>query len=233
MEVVAYGSAHRSLLDDGVPDVERLIDLHVRETGSQRGRRRSDIQVINRSAVVLVCAYWEAFCEDLAAEALHHMAEHAPDGDALPKEIKKTVKKVLLDDNNELAVWRIAGDGWRTVLRDRANLLSDDEDRSLNTPKPDLVKDFFLQNVGIRNITEAWKWHKTTVGRARDRLTELVTLRGAIAHRGAPPSGVLKKDATDGLDLIRRLAKLSAKRVSEHLEAHTGKPLPALPAEET
>lgn len=228
----AYGTAHRSLLDDAVPDIERLIEFHQKETGSARGRRRPDIQVISRSAVVLTCASWEAFCEDLAAEALCHLADHTPTGSALPTEIKKTLKKTLLDEKNDLAIWDLADDGWRSVLRDRAVLLSSDEDRSLNTPKPDPVKEFFLRNVGIKDITAAWKWHKNDPSRTTQLLLDFVILRGSIAHRGSPQGGVLKLHATKGLDLIQRLAEKSAKRVSDHLAQHTGKGLPELEAPE-
>lgn len=230
--MVAHGKAHRSLLDDAVPDIERLIEFHAKETGSAPGRRRPDIQVVSRSAVVLICAYWEAFCEDLAAEALHHLADNASDGNSLPTDLKKTIKRILLDEKkqkDELAIWRLAGDGWQTVLRDRADLLVNDDDRSLNTPKHVQVRAFFSENVGIANITTSWKWHKNDMERTTKRLDEFVTLRGAIAHRGSPQGGVLKKHATDGLDLVLRLAKASAKAVSDHLKKHTGAGLPDLP----
>jgi len=225
---MACGNAHRSFLDEAVPDIERLIDFHAKETGSAPGRRRPDIQVVSRSAVVLICASWEAFCEDLAAEALNHLADHAAEASALPKEIKKTLKKSLLNEHDELAIWALADGGWRDVLRQRAQLLSSDEDRTLNTPKPIQVKEFFLKYVGIPDITAAWKWHKNNPPRPADLLTKFVTLRGSIAHRGSPAGGVLKKHATDGLDLVQRLAHLSAKRVSEHVAEHAGVALPEL-----
>lgn len=228
---LAYGKAHRSLLDDAVPDVTRLIEFHEKETGSAPGRRRPEIQVVSRSAVVLICAYWEAFCEDLAAEALHHLADNASDGISLPKELKKTFKSVLLnakEQQDELAIWRLAGDGWRTVLRERADLLVNDDDRSLNTPKTEQVKTFFQVNVGISNITTNWKWHKNNPARTTGLLDEFVTLRGAIAHRGSPSGGVLKGHATRGMDLVLRLAAASAKAVSDHLNKHTSVGLPEL-----
>jgi hypothetical protein len=225
--LVVYGYAHRSFVDDAVPDIERLIEFHAKETGTGRGRRRPAIQVVSRSAVVLTCASWEAFCEDLAAEALRHFAEHAADGDALPKQIKKTIKKSLLALQDELAVWALAGNGWRSVLRQRADLLASDADRTLNTPKPDQVKEFFLTNVGISNITSGWSWRRNPPDRTTKLLEEFVVLRGSIAHRGSPDGGVLKRHATEGLELVRRLAELSAKQVSQHLESHTTIPLPS------
>jgi hypothetical protein len=101
----AWGQAHRSLLDDAVPDIERLIEFHTKETGTAPGRRLPDIQIVSRSAVVMTCAYWEAFCEDLAAEALRHLAEHAADATKLPDVLKKTLKAGLLNEPHELAIW--------------------------------------------------------------------------------------------------------------------------------
>ncbi|MEU6234481.1 HEPN domain-containing protein [Kitasatospora sp. NPDC047058] len=226
--VQAYGQAHRSLLDDAVPDIERLVEFHEKETGTGRGYRRPDIQVVSRSAVVLICASWEAFCEDLVVEALQHLADHSPNGLALPDEVKKTLKASLLADKHELAIWNLADDGWRTALRDRATLISSDDDRSLNTPKPAQVKGFFNKYVGIGDITASWAWHKNDQERTSKLLEDFVVLRGSIAHRRSPAGGVRKKKATDGLDLVQRLAAKSAECVSEHLLKHTGTALPEL-----
>lgn len=226
--VQAYGQAHRSLLDDAVPDITRLVEFHEKETGTGRGYRRPEIQVVSRSAVVLICASWEAFCEDLAAEALQHLADHSPNGMALPDEVQKTLKASLLAEKHELTIWKLADDGWRTVLRDRAKSISSDDDRSLNTPKPEPVKGFFNKNVGISDITASWVWHKNDQERTTKLLEEFVVLRGSIAHRRSPTGGVRKKKATDGLDLVLRLAEKSAACVSDHLLTHTGVALPLL-----
>jgi hypothetical protein len=225
------GRPIRASFDDAVPDIERLVKFHEKETGTGRGRRRPEIQVVSRSAVVLICASWEAFCEDLAAEALRHLADHSPNGLALPDEVKKTLKSSLLAEKHELAIWKLADDGWRTVLRDRAESIASDDDRSLNTPKPEPVKGFFLKNVGISDITASWVWARNNQERTSKLLEEFVVLRGSIAHRRSPKGGVQKKKATDGLDLVLRLAEKSAKCVSNHLFKHTGVPLPVHPPE--
>ena len=46
------------------------------------------------------------------------------------------------------------------------------------------------------------------------------TLRGEIAHRGAPAVGVRKKTATNGLAFVERLAAKSAERVNQHIAGH-------------
>lgn len=184
--------------------------------------------MVSRSAVVMTCAYWEAFCEDLAAEALHHLAEHTKDASQLPNELMKSLTTLLRSDQHELAIWKLADEGWRDVLRQRADLIVSDDDRSLNTPKPEQLKHFFRTNIGITDITQAWQWHKNSPTRTRKLLEEFVVLRGSIAHRGSPAGGVLKKHATAGLDLLTRLAERSATRVSEFVEQHSGVGLPEL-----
>jgi hypothetical protein len=224
----AIGRAHHSFLTDAVPEVERLIEVHVKETGEGPGRRRPDIQVVSRAAVVFTCTYWEAFCEDLAAEALRHLAEHAKDAGALPAGVKKTFKRILLEEKHELAVWSLADEGWREELRRRAHWIVSGDDWTLNTPKPVQVKQFFDEYVGIKDITRAWCWPKMSADTATRRLREFVTLRGDIAHRGSPGESVHKSKATSGLKFIKRLAAKSAECVDEYLREHTGQPLPRI-----
>jgi RiboL-PSP-HEPN len=228
---MAYGKAHRAFLGDAVPDINRLIGFHASETGAGPGRRRPDIQVVTRSAIVMTCASWEAFCEDLVAEALRHLAR-AKSPDDLPNEVKKTLKNGLLKVPHDLAIWSIAGSGWRTQLRERAKVIEADDGNPqklpnaiLNTPKSHLVKEFFCVNVGIDDITSAWSWTRCKPETACRKLDDFVKLRGSIAHRRAPTGGVRKKQATDALDLVQRLAGCTARSVHEFLTVTTGRGL--------
>lgn len=49
---------------DNVSDLTELFKLHVKQTGKGPGRRRG-VEVLNRSAIVLTTACWEAFVEDV------------------------------------------------------------------------------------------------------------------------------------------------------------------------
>jgi hypothetical protein len=65
----AFARFRTSLLD-----IERLRSLH-RDIGGPAPGRRYGLEVINKSAIVLITAIWEAFCEDLASEALKLFVE--------------------------------------------------------------------------------------------------------------------------------------------------------------
>ena len=55
--------------DKNCEDINKLLEFHESSGGSSPGRRYG-LEVLNKSAVVLICAIWEAYCEDIAAEGL-------------------------------------------------------------------------------------------------------------------------------------------------------------------
>ena len=111
-------SKAREAFDNNAEDIERLLELHKSEGGSSPGRRFG-LEVLNKSAIVLMTAFWEAYCEDIASEGLAHLVQHAKTVDALPIELKKTVAKELKAEAHELAIWSLSDDGWRKYLTKR------------------------------------------------------------------------------------------------------------------
>ena len=53
-------------------DIDELQQVFADVTAASPGRRRR-LGAIHKSAIVLLTAFWEAFCEDIAAEALQHL----------------------------------------------------------------------------------------------------------------------------------------------------------------
>ncbi len=185
-------SKAREAFDQNAKDVERLLELHSQKGGSKPGRRYG-LGVLNKSAIVLITSFWEAYCEDIAAEALAHIVAHAKSGKTLPTELKKTVASEIKKALNQIEMWELADDGWRQFLTSRLEGLKTERDRNLNTPKADHIDRLFLDAIGIERISDAWKWSKKmTVNRAREKLDRFVSLRGDIAHRGKALKGVTK-----------------------------------------
>ena len=215
----------RTAFDENLQDIERLMELHEQEGGKSRGRRYG-LEVLNKSAIVLITSYWEAYCEDIVAEGLLHMVMDAKSANSLPKELKKTIAKELKANKNELAVWDLADDKWRQYLQSRLDGLREARNRRLNTPRSDNIDRLFESGVGVVNISNSWKWaKKMTESRARNKLDKLVTLRGSIAHRGKALRSVTKAEVTDYLEFIKRLAAKTGGKVNSHVKSVTGKPL--------
>jgi hypothetical protein len=217
-------SKARQAFDRNAEDIDRLLEIHQGLGGGARGRR-FNLEVLNKSAVVLITAIWEAYCEDLAAEALDHMVTHLRDASALPKELKKRIAKEVKADANEIAVWQLADSGWKAKIKARLVALADERNRRLNTPKSESIDQLFADAIGLVVVSDAWRWKKMTSDTAKKKLDDYVTLRGAIAHRGKGSATCKKAQVEDYFDHLKRLVGKTGGRVDTFVRSITGSPL--------
>jgi len=219
-------SKSRRAFDQNAQDAERLLEIH-RDLGGDAKGRRFRLEVLNKSAIVLITAIWEAYCEDIAAEALDHIVSNVPAGANLPKELKKRIAQEIKKDSNDLAMWGLADAGWRARVRSRLATLTEERNRKLNTPKWENIDELFLSVIGLNDVSGAWFWKKMSPQQARKKLDKYVSLRGAIAHRGAAASSCKKTHVKDYFDHVKRLVSKTGPRwrVNSFVKTTTGKPL--------
>lgn len=218
-------SKARKAFDANVMEIERLLELHKQEGGDLKGRRYG-LEVLNKSAIVLITSYWEAYCEDIAAEGLDHIVKHAKSADALPKELKKQLAKEIKDDKNDLKLWDLADDGWRKYLDNRLEELQERRNRKLNTPKAENIDQLFATAIGIPKISNSWKLTQRMIPKlAIVKLDKYIALRGSIAHRGQHLKSVKKSEVEDFFSFIKQLAAKTGGEVNRHVKSVTGKPL--------
>jgi hypothetical protein len=215
------GSKAELAFQKNCADVDQLLKIHSDLGGTGPGRRK--LEVLNKSSVVLVTAIWEAYCEDVAAEALQYVVRHTKDAGKLPKELRKVVAKELKADLNEVAIWQIADKGWRKVLTGRLSTMQEERNRQLNTPKTNQIDDLFERALGLAEISRSWHWGRMSAGRASEKLDEFVTLRGAIAHRGSGSGSVTKHAVDDYYEHVKRLVAKTDARVGDVVKEVTGK----------
>lgn len=214
-------SAARIAFTKNAEDIKRLLEIHGDLGGDAPGRRHR-LGVLNKSAIVLVTSFWEAYCEDIAAEAVKKIATCAPSASKLSKDIKKIIAKELKGDLNEIAIWSLADDGWKTVLGDRLTRLQDERNRRLNTPKSQQIDELFAHSIGLPNISSAWAWKGMSADRAREKLDRYVALRGEIAHRGAGAQVCKRHQVADYFAFIKRIIAKTGGRVNRHVKKITG-----------
>lgn len=202
-------------------DVKKLLQLHETESGIKPGRRYG-LEVLNKSAVVLITSFWEAYCEDIVSEGLDFLVHRAPSSSELPKELKKTVAKELKADNNELKIWDISDEGWRVVLQNRLMELQEKRNRHLNTPKSENIIRLFNDGLGIPDITQSWKWKPMTTAKAKTKLDKYVDLRNQIAHRGATLATVKKQQVIDYFNFVKAIVSRTGIAVNHHVHQITG-----------
>ncbi|MGN6740638.1 HEPN domain-containing protein [Dyella sp.] len=210
-------SKARVAFDKNLEDVANLLALHAAAGGAGPGRRHG-LEVLNKSAIVLLTSFWEAYCEDIAGEGLECIVANATSADALPKEIKKIIAKKLKSDVDELALWSISDDKWRQVLRDHMAALKEARDRKLNTPKWQNIDSLFESAIGLSSVSSKWNWaKKLPADKARAKLDKFVELRGEIAHRGKAKTSVSKAQVEDFLGFVKSAAAKTGGAVNAHV----------------
>lgn len=217
-------SKARKAFDANVKDIDKLLELHAEQGGDQPGRRYG-LEVLNKSAIVLITSFWESYCEDIAEEALEMIVAHAPNADALPNAIKKVIARGLKEDKNELAIWQISDAKWRDVLRANFASLKVERNSTFSTPKSFNVNKLFETGVGLTDMSSHWKWPKMITVSAAKKLNDFVSMRGDIAHRGSSTTTVKKSEVVVYLNHVKKLAALTGGVVKRHVKTITGQDL--------
>jgi hypothetical protein len=209
MRIPANTSIPISLHDlaRNLADARELLDL-----GPLRSRSTSEI--VNRSTLVLVCASFEAFLEDLALDALSFIVKHRVPADDLSPKTRTLLKRTIAKLDQKLLPYG-------TGLYMRTN-----RDRFLgafSTPTSRKIDRLFDGLFGIPKLTSSWSWNRVTSSGARTRLDHYVTLRCDIAHRARTPGNVTKAQVNSFIELCGRLSWLSCNSLRHWLVSETGR----------
>jgi hypothetical protein len=214
--VSAPGSHFEDLVEN-LEEVEALLTIHASVAGSGPGRKWG-VEVLNKSAVVLVVACWEAFVEDTVEAALKFMIENATDHTIFPKLVLERVAS----KHSGPAAWSLAGDGWKKAMRDNLAEVLAKTTGALNTPRAAQVDDLFAKTIGLQNLSTHWRWTGRRAATSIDLLDQLITLRGSIAHRVKSSRSVVKRDVHEAIDLVTRLAASTHNTTRTYVMDRTG-----------
>jgi len=212
---------HIQSIIQNIDEVDRLTEIHS-EIGGEGPGRRHDVEVLNRSAIVLLVACWEAYVEDLATSAFEHLITETKEPSALPSKIRSLISADLKAKNDPCAIWELAGKGWKKVVRRYRDGVLDRYVGRLNTPRPKQVDSLFENMIALKGMSKQWKWKGCSNHRVLQRLEDLITLRGEIAHRVMAGTAVRKRDVDSARDLIGHLSASASNQVAEYLEATVG-----------
>lgn len=214
--------AHIQTLIDNAKEVIKLIGLHVAITGTKSGRRHG-VEILNKSALVLLVACWESFVEDIASQGFEFLLKEAATPDIFPSSVLTLSAKSLREHDDHRKIWQLAGDGWKDVLKKHRQTVLKEYAGRLNTPRPKQVNDLLEKLVGIKGLSNQWKWRGMSASNASAKLDALVTIRGEIAHRVRAGKYVRKEYVEQTADFIQRLAAITSNRVAEHIQKQVGK----------
>jgi hypothetical protein len=176
-------------------DVDRLIESHANESGSSKGKK--GLGHITRSGVVMLCAAFEVFVEELVEETIEIYINSFPSFKEFPKQCRKRFATLVMESKNELEMLGIAGDGWKDMLRTFVRR----ETGALNTPKTEPVNVLVNRFIGIADFSTKWSPDCST------KLNDFVSTRGEIAHNGSKAIYVKIKYLKESRDFVTSLCQ--------------------------
>lgn len=164
-------------------DFDRLMQLHAEIAGSGPGRKYN-VAVLHKSAILLLFASWESYCEDAVSELHERVTAQVGSPREMPTAMKQYILRSITDNTkNELAFWELLGDAWRSKLKKVLRNTEEQRNRSFNTPRAGIVDKHFEESLGIKNLSSTWHWQGMNKDQAAKKLSAFIELRGSIAHR--------------------------------------------------
>ena len=212
---------HINGFNENIQSIARLLQIHEELTGNLPGRR-NNVEVLNKSGIVLLVACWESFVEDLAVSSFDFLLENAHNPTAFPPKVLARAGRLLRDSKDERAIWSLAEDGWRQVLIAHKAETLEKHLGTFNTPRTAQIDGLYETLLGIPELSSNWHWQKMTQENAKQKLEELITVRGDIAHRVKTGKAVTKENLNSSAYFIQRLGAISSNVLCDFLHSQVG-----------
>lgn len=197
-----------------VGSVSKMIDTHNELNPAGRGRRH--LTHITHGGVLMLCAAWELYIEEVISEGVSFLVRDAESPDFLPDRIKGKIAQVAKSDPHNHGALKLCGEGWKLLYSEAAKGACN----KLNTPKfgtiSELLHDWL--DISSDNLRDSWRYQTAD-------LNGFVTLRGEIAHRGADAPYVRRDALQNYLTMIETLVVDTDNFIARHLKAisHSGR----------
>ncbi|HAD53644.1 MAG TPA: hypothetical protein DCG10_00385 [Lachnospiraceae bacterium] len=188
MPTKAYGKFLKNL--ETVNRLDQTYD-EVRISRNKKGKAAYDH--ITRSAIIFLASAFEVYIEDVTKECCSQHIALAGEARRLPHDVKSTINKHIRE-KNIASPTDLCDAGWKEVYRTLVNK----ETERLNTPKQKQITDLFGTMIGIRS-TDICNLQGI------DKLDEVITFRGAIAHRVKTNEYVKIERVRADVDTIKKL----------------------------
>lgn len=191
-----------------IVDVERIIETHRQINHQGLGRR--GLGHITRSGVLMLCAAWEMYVEEILKESVHYFAGKLDHPNELPKAVQKELSRAVKESKHELKPLELAGEGWKSLYHNHASeVLS-----GLNTPKSGNLDPLFTRFLGINKLSNSWSCQASEIN-------DFVSVRGDIAHTGSEASYVTINNLKTYKTLVEKIVLEIDNYIAEHLRDST------------
>ncbi|WP_197030545.1 HEPN domain-containing protein, partial [Halomonas sp. BC04] len=94
-------------------DVDRIIDSHYHLNHDGGGKR--GLGHITRSGVLMLCAAWELYIEEVLLEGVDYFTHQLDSPKGLPKPVQKEIARSVKEAKHDLKPLELAGEGWKDL----------------------------------------------------------------------------------------------------------------------
>jgi len=199
----------RKVFEERLVDVKNLLNIHTKNGGNDRGKRGVEFESLNKSAVVLLCAAFEAYIENVIHECFDIHINRVDNVKNLSEAIASLVASRVKREKHELFWRELSGDGWKKIARQEVHILVD----QLNTPKTKNIILLFEKTLGVKNIASNWTLHKNTVEQTSKKLDDFISKRGEIAHGAIQEKDYTKLFVTSSINVITQITEKIEERL--------------------
>ncbi len=203
-------------------EIRTLLDFYD-DTKHTSNYHNSSLEIFKKTGIILVVTAWETFVEDISESYVNYRIENASspnDMHGILNTIAQDWYKSILERQAnrpkppDFIKW--TGDSWKQLIRDK---LREDLNR-LNTPNSENIRRLSKKYVG-QDVTDSWRWAGMSAQQARERLDELIKLRGGVVHRTGSyfelGSSVRRDQFDRSVNFIERLATTTEATMSKLL----------------
>ncbi len=212
---------HIDSLKNNFQEIDRILEIHSEISGSGPGYKHN-VQVLNKSAIVLLLACWEAYIEDLADNAFDFMLSKTNQPNVFPDYVLSIAAKEIKKSNTD--IWGLSNDGWKTVLKShKVSILKKyTVEGAFNTPSPKNIDMLFSNLIGFTSLSRLWYWPGMSIQNSKKKLEEIIKIRGNIAHRVQSSKKIVTSYVKESKTFIFRLAIISNNRIVKYIEDKIG-----------
>lgn len=158
-------------------DVDRIIATHASIQDGVPGNK--GLGHLTRGGVLLMCAAWELYIEEVAIEAIEACIDRANGPTDLPATVQKSISDYVKASKHQLKPLAMAGDGWKTVYLE----IGREWVTALNTPKKHNIDEGLRLLIGLEDLSNNWSLGAAAVN-------DFVSARGDVAHRGSDAGNI-------------------------------------------
>ncbi|SEO88006.1 hypothetical protein [Actinacidiphila rubida] len=196
--------------------IDRLLEIRNKVTADEYGGLRQDADTLHNSASVLLTAFWGAFCQELAADALDRLIEHARGADELPAYIQRLADWEPPSQADGWVRGHPTDRDWCALLSARAVHIRRYSGAGLLARATTQVNELFKTAIGNDQISRSWYWPGMESAQAAARLDLLVKLRGRD-HRNTAAGPIVSRRIDSDYRHVRKLVRRTEIAVEQTL----------------